>query len=585
MIKKNAHHPPEGVSRDVVDLKGLSRTRATPVPTMLPQRRLGYPAQAPTRVFAAHALVHTETDTQYSRKGKNIFFRIVAAILMPLMLVQPMSRAYAAEVEGEVAAPSTLSESETETAPDAVTETEAPPAESPPTPTPPISEGAPLPAEGGPLEGSVDASATTTSDVTSSTEDTPAPEAPPEDSDSGGGGSFGGGSSDATGTSTSETEDATTTSSDIATSLPEQVEEEATSTLPVDPDVLDENAPALDEESPVMEKSAEEIAADEALRTERLRTQLRREVEEEFLRGCISFETSGYYCLNDGARKPTATTTEKVVTTVESQQGVGGDKEIFVVRNGARTPLTSNDFDDAFPSGDASGEQFVWQGMKGGRWQIFFGTLNASGTQSVTQLTDSRESNFNPKIDGEHIVWQGWADENWEIFIATKRDAHSPLAGEHLPEGNMLLNVSNEWAVERLTTNSAHDMFPSLHGDIVTWQSRVGADWVVNAYSITQKRVTQLSASGAKGENPRFALTWEERDQEGNARLVGYDIATGEKTDITSASLRLPSSPYKRNDTTPQAQSDPVALPPPTTVGSSTSRGSDDDTGDNPLLP
>lgn len=214
------------------------------------------------------------------------------------------------------------------------------------------------------------------------------------------------------------------------------------------------------------------------------------------------------------------------------------------------------------------------------------GTLSPDGVVDITQITDSRESNFNPKIDGDHIVWQGWVDGNWEIFLATKRDANSPFAGEHLPEGNALLNVGNGFSVERLTTNAEHDMFPSLHGDIITWQSHVGDDWVVNAYSISAKTTTQLSADGARGENPRFALTWEERDNDGHARLVGYDISTGEKTDLTREAMRLPSSNFPTPTQTPITQSDPAALPVSTSTGTSTtSRGDGDGGGDNPLLP
>ena len=263
-----------------------------------------------------------------------------------------------------------------------------------------------------------------------------------------------------------------------------------------------------------------------------------------------------------------------------SEQGEGGDKEIFVIRDGERFQLTANEYDDAFPTQDVTGEHFVWQGMKNGRWQIFLGSISASGTPVVSQVTDSRESNFNPKIDGDHLVWQGWADNNWEIFFATKRELKSPFVGEHLPPANALLNVGPEWSVERLTTNADHDMFPSLHGDLITWQSREANDWVVYAYSISGKKETKLSSDGVKSENPRFSITWEERDGNGNARLMGYDLATGAKTDLTREAMKLPATSFPDETSTPLTQSDPAVLPTSSSGSSTPQRGEND--GDEP---
>jgi beta propeller repeat protein len=318
---------------------------------------------------------------------------------------------------------------------------------------------------------------------------------------------------------------------------------------------------------------------------ELLRQELRKQVEEEFLRGCISFEASGYYCLNPDAAPSEVKVPTKVQTTVESLQGSAGNKEIFVIKNGARIALTSTDFDNAFPSQDISGEQFVWQGMKGGRWQIFFGTLSKTGTPVSTQVTDSRESNFNPKIDGDHLVWQGWVDENWEIFLATKRDARSPFAGEHLPEGNALLGVGPEWSVERLTTNTAPDMFPALHGDIITWQAHEDESWVVYAYSMKERTQIKLSSDGTKSENPRFGITWEERDGEGGVRLMSYDMSTGEKTNLTDEAKKVSDHPFRERFPAPISQPDQATLPgTATSTGTSTSARGDDDTGGPHLL-
>ncbi len=578
------------IRTSVVDLKSMKTLKTQ----SQPKRALGhvvlsatprrYPAQVQTRVFVSAtptSIVRSEVvRVTLLSPWQMMLARIVAAVLVPAILLHPVARVYADEV--------------VETTP--VTIEEATP--------PAVEESIAIPADVAvPVEG--DAVVET---IPQESEVTPPAEAQNEsqveapDSEASAGadiplgdivivGGSGAGSSDVPVLEATSTDEVlpsdTPTLDDSASSTTEFINDgDATSTESLIDDGAtttdEEIAPQETEEAPYM-KSAEEIAEDERLKENRMRDQLRKEVEQEFLRGCVSFEASGYYCLSNGARSQTATSAPKEVVTVESSDGVGGDKEIFVVKNGERKALTANNFDDAFPTQDASGKQFVWQGMEGGRWQIFTGSISATGTPEVARVTNSRESNFNPKIDGEHIVWQGWANENWEIFLATKRDSQSPFAGERLPEGNALLSVGPEWSVERLTDNSEHDMFPSLHGDIITWQSHEGNDWVVYAYSISAQKLTQLSSKGVKGEHPRFAITWEERDAEGNARLIGYDPSTGEKTDLTSEALKLPQAPYRGGNETPETQSEPATLP--TNNGSSTPRGEDEGGGDNDVLP
>jgi beta propeller repeat protein len=611
----------------VVNLKHPAMHRTSDISKRLTPAPQRYPAQAPVRVFAVGpqpAKRGGQERVTLLSSWQMFCARIVAGMLIPLTLLHPVAHVYADEVVSPDATPSEIQTEAgvaTDVPPPVVEVVATPlPVETPveevvsdpsapapdvtvtePVDTPPTEEGdteVPVTPEPDPVNTDtgteppvVVVDGGTSDDAPVPPPDTTLPVVVEENTPDDQPGSIGGGGGDVPVASSTTTENLSTetppdeisTAEETATSTDIAVEDIPRETA-TEAEV--ENTPSTEEEPPIVLTSANDLVPDEAVRTERLRTELRREIEQEFLRGCISFETSGYYCLNDGARKPTASTSAKTPPTVESSQGDGGDKEIFVTRDGVRIALTDNDWDDSFPTQDASGKQFVWQGMKGGRWQIFQGELSDAGLVKVTQITDSRESNFNPKIDGEHIVWQGWADENWEIFMATRRSANSPLAEEHLPEGNALLNVSTSFSVERLTKNKEHDMFPSLHGDIVTWQSRRGVDWVVSAYSISVKTATQLSSDGAKGENPRFALTWEERDQYGNTRLVGYDMSTGEKTDITSMSRSLTTSPYGKEDTIPVTHTDPIALPPPSSTGSSTvQRGSDDDTGDNPLLP
>jgi|GEM_PF-3380419 len=581
---------------NIVNLKSRAKgAEESAHPLVLSRTARKYPAEAPERKFVG---TEYHLRVEFLSPIQQFFARMVTTLLIPMMLVSPIARVYADETTE--ATPTSTAETISQPTIESL-----PPAEQ--TPATEVAEAVipdtseqveiPTPAEVGATpdvepasentneEEPVDSTVTPidTSDISQGSD--PEDTVPPPQVDE---------TPLATSTDVIPVEEpvyeggadhATTTEvvpvvggdidSDESTPNEEITEEEATTT----------DSEIISAEEVIVDNSAQ-LQAEREYQELRARNQMRKEVEQEFLRGCISFETAGYYCLNSESRNAGGAVSKKASVQVISEQINSADKEIVVVHDGERTVLTDNDWDDTFPTQDVSGEHFVWQGMKGGRWQIFSATLSGTGTPKINQVTDSRESNFNPKIDGEHLVWQGWADENWEIFFATKRDPKSILATERLPEGNGLLGVGPEWAVERLTKNSHHDMFPSLHGDLITWQAREGADWIVYAYSIKAKKQTKLSSDGVKSENPRFSITWEERDQEGRVRLVGYDLSTGEKTDITKESQRLPTSSFPEPIQTPVSYPDPAALPITQNSGSSTTQRADDESGgDNLLLP
>jgi beta propeller repeat protein len=267
------------------------------------------------------------------------------------------------------------------------------------------------------------------------------------------------------------------------------------------------------------------------------------------------------------------------VSAVSSEIISGGtDKEIVAERGGERIVVTANDNDDAFPAKDATGNSLVWQGSLSGRWQIFFADLSGTGTPAVIQVTRSGDSNFNPKVDGDSVVWQAWLDGNWEILLADRLVPTSYYTQDAMPTLNNMLGIDNTWHVSRITQNGSHDMFPAISGGLVTWQSYEGNVWSVYAYSTKSGVITKLS-DGPKSENPRFSVTWEEVGENGEKRLVGYDIATGEKTDMTAMARgtideRAPYVPEERHEAP-----EPVTLPPTTSsVGtSSPAKGGSDD--------
>jgi len=334
--------------------------------------------------------------------------------------------------------------------------------------------------------------------------------------------------------------------------------------------------------------AAENRKKEEEARTreELLRRELRKEVEAEFTKGCVSLEHSGYYCLKDGARGWSGELTPSTgITAVSSEPDAKNtDKEIFVTKGGQRIQLTDNEEEDAFPTFDFVGNTVVWQEMNNGRWQIFYAEV-ASGTPTVHQLTNSTESNFNPTVHSGVIAWQGWVDGNWEIFLARPRTGEPPLSIGQLTPEHHLVGVNGEWDVERLTTNTTHDMFPAIAGDLITWQSYEAGNWGIVAYSLKTGTQTRVSDGAKKSERPRFALLWNEEGDGGSMHMKGYDIASGKTTDLTDEAKRVPDIPKPTQPVAPITGSDQAALPSVTMQGSMSHKDDSDDEGNSTSTP
>ncbi len=317
-----------------------------------------------------------------------------------------------------------------------------------------------------------------------------------------------------------------------------------------------------------------------------LRNTLRQEIESQYTKGCIDMDGVGYYCLKETAPSSELSSVPPVSRVdVESVPG-SAYKQVVMTKGDTSTPITTDAWDSAFASTDLSGRSIVWQGNVSGRWQIFFADASGTSTPEIVRVTDSRESNFNPRVEGSTIVWQAWVDGNWEIYLATRyAPADRPSDDNPIPEENARLGITHEWNVERITANDDHDMFPSISGGLVTWQAFQNGTWNVMVYSMTTKTVAKISRDGVKSENPRFAVTWDERLADGTVRMMGYDIATGEVVDLTGAARE---SADRTNPYAPEApitQTNQAALPSTSTgtASSSPARGDGDDTSDNEL--
>lgn len=360
----------------------------------------------------------------------------------------------------------------------------------------------------------------------------------------------------------------------------------------------EESAPAEEADSSEAEAGAEDVTVPlgpsevapeggislDAILAERernMRAELRAEVEREFTKGCIALDGIGYYCLKpEELRSLESLAPSRAVSSVSVETDPsGGDREIFAEYAGERFQLTSNTEDDAFPAKDLSGKSVVWQGQRDGRWQIFFASF-ASDTPRIVQITNGSENNFNPRVEGDTVVWQTWIDGNWEIVLA-RAHRGEPRRIENLPPINIALGIGPDWDVTRVTMNPAHDMFPSISSGIVTWQRSESGGWSVFAYSPETNVETRVSSAGAKSENARFTVVYEEEDEKGRVRLIGYDVATGERIDLSEEAKRLPDRSRPYVPVVPVAGTDQAALP----TGTTTARALEEENGEPGPLP
>lgn len=306
-----------------------------------------------------------------------------------------------------------------------------------------------------------------------------------------------------------------------------------------------------------------------------LREQLRKQVEEEFTKGCTTLDGTGYYCLKSDVPKFSGdlSPSREVGEVTADVSTEGSDKEIFVMRGGIRVQLTNNDREDAFPAKDLAGSRVVWQGMVDGRWQIFT-ALMASDTPEVVQLTHGGENNFNPRTEGGVIAWQAWINNNWEVVLVKPHQGTPRSIEDRLPDEQIALGVDGAWDVQRVTTDVAHDMFPSVANGVVTWQKAENNGWSIYAYGIDSQVVTKISSGNAKSERPRFAVVWDEDGADGR-KLMSYDLATGETNDLTQ---RAREAPYQRPyiPEAPVAAGDQAAFVVAPSVASRGDGGGDD---------
>lgn len=238
---------------------------------------------------------------------------------------------------------------------------------------------------------------------------------------------------------------------------------------------------------------------------------------------CARLDDGGFYCAPPETASTTVASNDAFPRVfAQNDAKSGGSKEIFFEDTNGKTKITDNDFDDDAPSYDRESNLVVWHSLIKGRYQIMFAD---AGTSTVKQLTDVSYNNTDPKVRGKSVVWQGWVENNWEIFY--------------------IKDVTNEPnAISRITTNEHPDMFPIISDNFITWQSFFGGSWHVSVYSVENGQISQISRPEAgKYENPRFALLFENRKENGEVETVGYDVVSGKEIPINAPHVPTPAAP------------------------------------------
>ncbi len=484
------------------------------------------------RIHKEKEVLSSSVSTQHgiAHSSSPVAYRVFSFLLFFAFLINPIGVAYAEEVTPLPEVPETPTEEEAPVVPEPGVTVVTPPTESE-TLLPDDVSGSALDGavplddvvvveEASPSEGTEETSPseTGTSTATSTEDALPVIEGDSGTStatttDDGGGGEILLDTEGTTGTSTEDTATSTETIDDVATA--------------------EELATNLDRPQTPEEKAAEQAVAEAVMRE-----QIRKEVEAEMRARCVSYGDEGYYCLDETSSQRITTT--RPIEYVVSEVGPGGDKEIVLVRTlpegETREFITDNNVDDEFPSGDGEMRMLVWQSLMSGRWQIAY----KEKTGVVEYLTANPDGNGHPATDGKRIVWQGWSETHWDIFLAEPGDRELSFSTTSV---GVLEGIHPGWKVSRLSDSTAHDMFPKIAGNFVTWQEHQGGDWVIVVYDLSTGQIRRVKGeAGGTGEAPTVALIFKERTKEGRVFIRASDLASGERIPLRENELPEPAT-------------------------------------------
>jgi len=243
---------------------------------------------------------------------------------------------------------------------------------------------------------------------------------------------------------------------------------------------------------------------------------------------CTLVAEGEFYCIAGGPERQVSEDPR-----VYTERDREGDREIYYFDGVTVRRITNNSYDDFAPVFDEETQRVVWQANIADRMQIMLYDLP---TNTTRQVTTGRTNSSNPDIRSSTIVWQEWVDTNWEVMLATVH------------------GVGEEFTIERLTDNAVHDLFPRVYDNVVTWQSERGRSWEIVVYDFaTKKRTTLEKREDTKYENPRFALLFDSRHENGDVETIGYALDTGEMMELGTQAKPQPVIPTTPKEEIPDA--------------------------------
>lgn len=294
----------------------------------------------------------------------------------------------------------------------------------------------------------------------------------------------------------------------------------------VDPeDIIDSTATTTDEGTSNVEEAVEDDSftetpenAETASSTELLEEQLPGTTESVSVvqsdtaytfnrEECTKLATGSFYCL-----KPVEDMLEDALFAAPDEDG---DLEIFLVRDGVQSQVTTNQVDDAAPYFDENSNTIVWHRLHNDRFQIVSYEID-SGDETL--LTSTRENNMEPTRQGDYTVWQRWVDGSWNIILHNGEDEI------------------------KLTNNGGHNVAPYVHGSLVVWnRHNTDGQKTIEMYDIdTQSYVSVPDAEGLSVSNPRMVFVFDSLTPEGDIITKGYDVLSRKFIDLDSLPKNLP---------------------------------------------
>jgi hypothetical protein len=222
---------------------------------------------------------------------------------------------------------------------------------------------------------------------------------------------------------------------------------------------------------------------------------------------CTLLATGSYYCL-----KPLEGVLDDALFAAPDEDG---DLEIFLVREGVQSQVTSNQVDDAAPYFDKNSNTIVWHRLINDRYQIVSYDID-SGVESI--ITNTSENNMEPTRQGEYTVWQRWVNGSWNVM---------------LHDGRREIKVTN---------GGGHNVAPYVHGSLVVWNRHNGdGQKTIEMYDIDSRSYVSVpDAEGLSVSNPRMVFVFDSLTPEGDVVTKGYDVLSRKFIDLASLPKELP---------------------------------------------